>query len=169
MRASSLLLAIVLTVTSSPILAQATPVPRPDTLYPSKGSPKSATAARLAGVIPGAGHMYAGEVGRGFAVIGGMVGIFAVGAVAFAGDCLGDLGSSMGADDCSSSSAIENITTVAVLGLWGWSIWDAGRAANRYNVRHGHPISAMVVPAVDRLVSGGPRVGVNIGVRVALP
>src|SRR5688500_7224677 len=42
---------------------------------------KSPTTARLIGIIPGAGHMYAGEVGRGFLYLGGTLGILLAGAL----------------------------------------------------------------------------------------
>jgi hypothetical protein len=42
------------------------------------------TAAGLLAIIPGAGHCYNGEAGRGLAFIGGMVGSFGVAAVGFA-------------------------------------------------------------------------------------
>src|SRR3982751_4883988 len=61
-----------------------------DTQPASPSREKSATAARIIGIIPGAGHMYAGEPGRGFAYMGGTLGILLVGSVAVATDCVAE-------------------------------------------------------------------------------
>ena len=115
--------------------------------------------------------MYAGETTRGFAYLGGVAGILAVGALFFAGDCIDDTNDGRGPSEygCSSSDTISGITTVALLGVWGWSIHDAGRAANRWNVRHGHPISALIVAPIVPSRAGGAGPGARIGLRIALP
>ena len=122
-------------------------------------SAKSPTAARIMGIIPGAGHMYAGETGRGFAYLGGVVGLVVVGGAVLVADCVGDLYSS-GSDDCS-SSASEDVLAVAVVGLWAWSIYDAGRAAHRTNEKNGLRTSLIIAP--DR--ARGVRVGLSFAVR----
>jgi hypothetical protein len=97
----------------------------------SPGGEKSATAARIIGIIPGAGHMYAGETGRGFAYMGGTLGILLVGSVAVAADCVAE---GITGSECKPDPMLD-VVTVATLGLWAWSIYDAGNAAHRRNAK----------------------------------
>jgi len=128
-------------------------------------TPRSPTTARLLAIIPSAGHIYAGETGTGLAYLGGMVGVVVIGAVAAFGDCLDDLGTLTPPEPeggCSSTNTIENITVAAFYGIWGWSIFDAGRAARRSNVRRGFTATAFVAPAPP---TGSPR---RSGIRLGL-
>ena len=136
------------------------------------GTPKSVTKARLIGIFPGAGHMYAGETMTGVAYLGGMFGVLLAGAFLMVGDCVGDLGELTPPDnegDCSSTDTIGNLTTVAFVGLWGWSIYDAGRAARRSNVRRGHAASAIIAPTLIPSTHGRDRPGARIALRYTLP
>lgn len=126
---------------------------------------KSPAAARVIGVIPGAGHMYAGETRRGFAYLGGIVGVLLVGTTALAADCIA---STAGNDDCG-SPVLENVVAAAAIGLWGYSIYDAGRAAERTNAAHGLRTSLLVAPSRTVGSSGRGRSALKIGVRVGAP
>jgi hypothetical protein len=124
---------------------------------------KSPTAARIIGIIPGAGHMYAGETGRGFAYLGGIVGVALVGGLVLAVDCTADIYS--GSDQCGTSAG-EDVLAVAIVGLWGWSIYDAGRAAHRTNAKQGLRASLLIAPQRSRGVAHSGR-GVRLGLSVA--
>jgi hypothetical protein len=125
---------------------------------------KSPTVARVIGIAPGLGHMYAREPVRGLAVLGGMGGILVVGSLAMVGDCLGN--GTTGDNECQSTDAIGNVTTVALLGLWGWSIYDAGRAAERTNARRSRT-SLMIAPGSPMPARRGVHPVIRIGVSVA--
>lgn len=86
------------------------------------------------GIVPGAGHLYAGDVRRGLTVVGAIAVVAMSSAFIAAGDC--------GANDSTNASAesCENDNVLAaggllILGIWGWSIIDAGMAATRTNRR----------------------------------
>ena len=142
----------VLVLSVSPLAAQGGKAPVSVTNQ-SSGSAKSPMAARVIGIIPGAGHMYAGETRRGFAYLGGIIGLGLVGGLALAADCIGDYGAS--SETCSSKTG-ENLLTAAILGVWGWSIYDAGRAAERTNASHGLRTALIVAPVHS---SGGGHAG----------
>lgn len=94
-----------------------------------------ALAATLA-IIPGAGHAYAGEGRRGLKVLGGLAGVsLTLGFLAVA-DCVADITGDASTGEVCESSAVENVGSLVLLGMWGWSIVDAGMAANRTNRRH---------------------------------
>jgi hypothetical protein len=123
---------------------------------------KNPTAAMLIGILPGAGHMYAGEPGRGMAYLGGVAGILVIGAALTVGDCLGSVYAQ--ADEaCGSHDTIGLVTSVAALGLWGWSIYDAGRAAKRTNASRGVRTSLIVAPVGPPSLGGARRPGVTLG------
>lgn len=121
---------------------------------------KSPTLARIIGILPGAGHMYAGETGRGFAYLGGILGVALIGGVALAANCI-----PADASDCDSAAGEAGLT-VAVVGLWGWSIYDAGRAAHRTNFKRGVSTSLLIVP-VRSTVSARGEYGLKLGVSFA--
>lgn len=100
----------------------------------SEGAPaeKSALAARVLGIVPGGGHMYAGETRRGFAFLGGTVGLLLLGTTALLAECIGEVG---GYGERCDSSNTDDVFAAAVVGLWGWSLYDAGRAAQRTNAK----------------------------------
>jgi len=127
------------------------------------GKAKSPTAARFIGIIPGAGHVYAGETSRGLAYFGGIVALGLVGGMALAVDCLDELAEP--SDSCGSKTG-ENLLTAAILGVWGWSIYDAGRAAERTNRAHGLRTALILAPARSSGVGHGGR-GVKIGLSFA--
>ena len=127
---------------------------------------KSPAAARVIGIIPGAGHMYAGEAGRGFAYLGGTVGLLAAGSLLMAGACVGDVLSASADEDCG-SDGLENAVTVVVLGFWGWSIYDAGLAAKRTNVRRGLSASLIVAPTRVPTSSSDSGRAAKIGLSIA--
>src|SRR5688500_9604144 len=111
---------------------------------------KDPTTARVLGIIPGAGHLYAGEPGRAALVAGTFVGLFAVGTLAVFGDCAADWNEA----DCGTSVFVDVLVPAAIIGTWGFSIWDAGRAAHRTNNRRGLPA---------RLSVGGSGQGLRLG------
>ena len=93
----------------------------PDTVV---AAPKDPAVARLLGIVPGAGHMYAGEVGIGFLYLGGTLGVFVVGGIFTLSAAFSD-------QSHSRAAAVGWATIIATGGLWTWSIVDAGRAARR--------------------------------------
>jgi len=121
-------------------------------------SAKSPTTARIIGIIPGAGHMYAGETGRGWAYLGGIAGLALLGTAVVAADCVADVYT--GEETCGSSTG-ENVLVAAFVGLWGWSIYDAGRAAHRQNEKHGLRTSLIIAPRGGQ----GVRVGLSFAAR----
>jgi hypothetical protein len=132
---------------------------------------KSPTLARVIGVLPGAGHMYAGEPGKGFAYLGGIAGVLVLSTMLFVTDCLADAvaGGANSADPCP-ATLLENATAAATLGIWGWSIYDAGRAANRTNAPRGLVASVRLVPtmqrrSLSRTTSAGALVAIRLGLR----
>lgn len=116
---------------------------------------KDPTVARVIGIVPGAGHIYAGEKVRGVTYFGTTMGIFLLAGLMFASDCIG-------AEDCGKSST-PALAMLAGFGYWGWTIYDAGRAAHRANAR-GRPwrLSVIAAPA------GAVLAGVNETRRVKL-
>ena len=127
------------------LMLGATPVAAQDTARAEVAGAKSPMAARVIGIVPGAGHIYAGETGRGFAYMGGTLGLMMLGTSAILAECIAEV-VDMG-ERCDSSNTAD-IFAGAVLGLWGWSIYDAGRAAHRTNAkRRSMRVSMGLVPA----------------------
>ncbi len=129
-------LAVTLAVAGSFLMTGALPAQTPADTTPrisaAPGPVLSVTKARALALIPGAGHFYADESGRGLGVIGGMTGLVLGLSLLTLGDCLADAfdGSS---NRCEKSSPAEDVATVAFFSVWAWSIYDAGRAARRTN------------------------------------
>lgn len=130
-----------------------------------------AVAATL-GIIPGAGHLYAGEYGRGLAIMGGIAGVALATAFIAVGDCIGEDASVESCED-------DNVLTagsVLMLGIWGWSIADAWMAANRANRRAAAASKLAQLARVPvtvhlsrRLTASGEEVrAVNVGVRFSV-
>lgn len=96
---------------------------------------KNPTTARWLGIMPGMGHVYAGEGGRGALLAGSFVAVAIASSAIEASKCP----SYTGGASCNADSR----TAFAVLAggaLWGviiFSVWDAGRAAHRTNKRNG--------------------------------
>ena len=74
--------------------------------------------AGFLGVLPGVGHVYAGETGRGLAVAGVWLGS---GLVMFGG----------------ADRAVTSVAAVVNIATYVFSIADAALAAERFNARHG--------------------------------
>jgi hypothetical protein len=138
----------------------AQPEPQAETTAPGRKSP---TTARVIGIIPGAGHMYAGEVGRGFLYLGGTLGLVATAAAFAIDDCVVELFSE---SDCGRSTG-ETVSLIAAGGLWVWSIIDAGRAARRTNAKRAARTSLIVTPTRLPTALGDARTGVRLGVRIS--
>ena len=79
---------------------------------------RSPLVAGFLGVLPGVGHMYAGETGRGLAVGGVWLGS---GLVMFGG----------------ADRAVTSVAAVVNIATYVFSIADAALAAERFNARHG--------------------------------
>jgi hypothetical protein len=94
---------------------------------------KNPTTARVLGIYPGVGHFYVGEQGRGALLFGSAVTLGVIQSALDTKDCV-DL---PGSDDCNADrhTAIEAVVIIATIGLVGFSIWDAGEAAERANAR----------------------------------
>ena len=121
---------------------------------------KDPAVARLLGIIPGAGHMYAGEVGRGFLYFSGTLGIFVSG---------GYLTLSMAFSDQNHQPEVAWVgwgTIIATGGLWVWSIIDAGRAARRTNAKRARSTSLLLEPTRIPVANGGDRAAVRLGVQI---
>jgi hypothetical protein len=121
---------------------------------------KNPGIARLIGIVPGAGHMYAGEVGRGFLYLGGTLGILTVGSALWMNECFmtdqpGPCGETTGA-----------VTLIATGGLWLWSIVDAGRAARRTNAKRIGSTSLILEPTRIPVTAGDDRTAVRLGLRI---
>ena len=94
---------------------------------------KSPTLARVIGVVPGLGHVYAGEPMRGLGWFGATLGVAAVGGSISDAQC--QKRDEPYTDEYCSSKTIDIITAVATAGVWVWSIVDAGWTAERTNLR----------------------------------
>ncbi len=147
----ALMLALVLTATN--LHAQ-------DTARVAAPSVKSPTTARVIGIIPGAGHAYAGEPLRGLAHFGATAGIFMLAGLMFASDCIGG-------ENCGESSE-PALMMVAGFGYWGWTIYDAGRAAERTNARR-RPlrVSLIATPVRPTIASVNEARRLKLGLSVA--
>ena len=154
MRARTAVLALVLMPTL--LVAQDAPPPL------KQESPKNPTTARVIGIIPGAGHVYAGEPGRGVLYLGATLGVAVLGATALALGCLNDY-----ATDCDDSGSWETIATALILGFWGWTIYDAGRAAHRTNERRALRASLLLTPIRIPAVTRHEQRAINVGVTLA--
>ena len=151
-----------LLVAAPPMAAQQTPpfvggpagVPASD--LPGAKNP---TAARLIGLVPGAGHVYAGEVRQGFGYLGSTLGLFVVSAMISVGDC--DSPHSA-ATDCGDDT-LATVAALAGVGVWGWSIYDAGRAAQRTNARRRRGLSLLAHPVSVSIAARRDRPGVELG------
>lgn len=124
---------------------------------------KSPTAARLIGVImPGGGHMYAGEFDHGLLYAAAIPSLVVVGALAHGIDCLA--GGSF--DQPCGRSTVLTVSLIAAGGLWAWSIFDAGRAARRTNAKRAASSSLIIQPTHIPAALGDDRTAVRLGVRI---
>lgn len=134
-----------------------------DTTVPALKDP---TAARLIGIIPGAGHMYAGEVGRGFLYLGGTLGLFVAAGIASVSHCIEYSLFGFDPPDCERSPE-EVLALIAAGGLWVWSIFDAGRAARRTNAKRAARVSPVIEPTHNPAALGDNGTTVRLGVRIS--
>lgn len=144
--------------------AQQVPVSTATQAETTVSAPKSSSTARVIGIIPGAGHMYAGEVGRGFLYLGGTLGLVVVAALVGVTDCLNDA-VFFDQSTCGRSTG-ETVSLIAAGGLWVWSIVDAGRAARRTNAKHAASASLILEPTRFPVARGGDRTAVRLGLRI---
>ena len=121
---------------------------------------KSPMLARVIGVVPGAGHVYAGEPDRGLVYFVATLGIAIVGGNVSDAQCSEEPYS----DEYCSSTTLDILTAAAVAGVWGWSIVDAGRAARRTNARRLR-VTGMLV---ERTSLADSRPVTRVGFRVEL-
>ncbi len=90
-------------------------------------------ALLLALILPGAGHMYAGEVKKGMIILAFFFIIGFVSALAFFGAFW-----SMGGSGGPSEFVLVIIITLIVTAIfWLYQIYDAYQAALRFNTAHG--------------------------------
>lgn len=92
-----------------------------------------ALAVTLA-IVPGAGHVYAGDVRRGLTVVGAIAVVAMSSAFIAVGDCVGNDSTNSSAESCENDNVLA-AGGLVILGIWGWSIIDAGIAATRTNRR----------------------------------
>ena len=97
------------------------------------------TAVAWGYLLPGAGHMYAGEGGKGFLLMAGSVGALAAGTVMTLNS--GDEDAEVGYDYDFSKGETDWTPSYIGLGVytigWLYSVVDAGKAAQRTNRKHG--------------------------------
>jgi len=143
------LLFVTTVAAQSPSLSPAT---HADTTVPGHKSP---AAARLIGLLsPGLGHIYAGEVEHGLFYLAATPSLVVVGAFASGAACLAKSWLS----DC--DHEILKVSLVAAGALWAWSIFDAGRAAQRTTAKRSGRTSLILEPARDNPTA------VRLGVRI---
>jgi hypothetical protein len=145
---------VVLTLATTTLGAQ-------DTARVAATGAKSPMTARVIGIVPGAGHIYAGETMRGLGYLGATAGIIVLGGTLLAAECVGSLGES-----CENSNT-EDVATVAALGVWAWSIYDAGRAAHRTNAKRRLRVSLIVAPVRSTLARGADGRALDLGLSLA--
>jgi TM2 domain-containing membrane protein YozV len=144
----------VLTLAATTLTAQ-------DTARVAATGEKSPMTARVIGIVPGAGHIYAGETMRGLGYLAATAGIIVIGGTLLAAECVGSLGES-----CENSNT-DDVATVAALGVWAWSIYDAGRAAHRTNARRRLRTSLIVAPVTLTSTRGADRRVLKLGLSLA--
>lgn len=125
---------------------------------------KSPLVAEAMGIIPGLGHVYAGEGLRGVAFLGGILTIALAGGSISDAQCRDPVDEYGMSTEYCSSEALDIATAVATGGVWVWSIVDAGTTAKRTNRRRGF---AAVENARLLLVADSRRPGVRIGLSIA--
>jgi hypothetical protein len=122
---------------------------------------KSPTIARLLAIVPGAGHMYAGEMEHGLIVATVIPSLVLAGALA---GCLSVL-FTPDQGHCERSTPVK-VSLIAAGGLWAWSIFDAGRAARRTNAKRAASASFFIQPTRIPAAPGDDRIAVRLGVSI---
>ncbi len=118
----------------------------------------------LGSIIPGAGHIYAGEYLKGFLTYEGTVTAIGMGTIVFIADkCMFAF---LNATPCKSGPAWPHQAlgvAVVGIGIWGWisSARDARHAAERANARH-DARRAAITPFISPF--SGPASASRVGV-----
>jgi hypothetical protein len=121
---------------------------------------KNPKTARIIGIVPGAGHIYACEFLRGLGYY------FLTTTMIVAGTVWAGLDCGVSSNTCGRS---DPAALALGLGLWGWSIYDAGRAAERTNAkRRRGQLSPILTPVRVRRTGERSERGLRIGVSVKL-
>jgi hypothetical protein len=153
---------------TSPLSAQDSTRAAPDsTLAPTTSLYRDPRRALILGsLIPGAGHIYAGEYWRGILNYEGTVGTIGVGVMTFLVDkCMLSFLSTTKCDSGPQWPHQVLGVTLVGLGFWGWisSARDAPHAAERANERHRRKTAqAKPIIAVPGGSHGDWRAGVAI-------
>lgn len=131
-----------------------------DTLY------RDPTSARVLGaIVPGAGHIYAGEYWHGVMYYEGTVSIIGLGAMTFVLDkCTFSF---LSDKPCKSPPAwphqlLGGAVIAYGVGIWVYSAIDAGHAAERANERHALRTTAVSPFIAPRAESGGADIGLSV-------
>lgn len=111
---------------------------------------KSPALAVALGIVPGAGHLYAGEARRGLTVVGAIAAVALTSAFIAVGDCDGDVSTSSSEESCENDNVLA-AGGLVILGIWGWSIVDAGLAANRTNRRRARAATSSELAELARV------------------
>ena len=110
---------------------------------PSEPPRKSGTTATmLALLLPGTGHIYAGETGRGLLFMGAAGLAFAYG---FSdGQCKRPY-TDVRTCELDKNETLAGISLATALGIYAFSAWDAHRAVRRTNARRGVAIGPLTL------------------------
>jgi hypothetical protein len=138
-------------------------IPAQDTARVADPGTKSPTTARVIGIVPGAGHVYAGEPLRGLGFFAATTASIGLAALMAAVDCIEGLQPS-----CEDLGYPATVTLVTGLVTWGFSIFDAGRAARRTNARRPQKVSLILAPASAVPAHANRERVLNLGLSVSL-
>lgn len=139
---------------------------RPSAAQQSGQPSKSETTATILGLIlPGAGHIYAGETGRGLLLMGAAGLAFAYG---FSdGQCKRPY-TDVRTCELDKNETLAGISLAGALGIYAYSAWDAHRAVKRANARRGRVVGSLNV-STRLVISPIPRPAAYLGVELAQP
>lgn len=130
--ACSTALLCVFALTARPCVAQQSEPPRKS----------ETTATILALILPGAGHIYAGETGRGLVFMSTAGLAFAYG---FSdGQCKRPY-TDVRTCELEKNETVAGISLAAALGIYAFSAWDAHRAVKRTNARRRSVVGSLNV------------------------
>lgn len=116
---------------------------RPSLAQQSEPPRKSGTTATiLALLLPGAGHIYAGEPGRGLLLMG--TGALAWGYAFSDGQCKRPY-TDVRTCELEKNDRLAGISLAAGLGIYAFSAWDAHRAVKRTNARRKRAVGSLNV------------------------
>lgn len=124
------------------------------------------TARVLGTLVPGAGHIYATEYGRGVALYFGTVSTIGMGALAYVIDACTFAFSNPTQCHPGPQWPHRTVGVIAMgagVGMWIYSSIDAPRAARRANERHRRR-TASIAPLIEP--RRGARGGVNAGIAI---